>query len=104
MKINMQMNTISSEEDQKIVYHMIFKMFQDYKIPTGAIPSFLEKRENSAALVEWVRENLGITMQHFCFSDNNGSYLAHGFDVTEDAHLTAFLMQLDLTKRISVRK
>jgi hypothetical protein len=78
-------------------------MLYDYKMPAKSLTNFLLVKENTVALAEWVKEKRGITMTHFCFPDNDNSFLAYGFDLLEDKYLTEYTMQVDLTKSISVK-
>lgn len=104
MKINLQDNSRSSAQHQRLMCNMALDMCRDYGIPDNMTVEILNSASSCVCLAEWAQAELGITMRHFHFSSQLGHRIAHGFNVLEDQHLISYMLRLDLTKNLMIER
>ena len=86
MKINLGTDSLSTADEQKIIYNLIKTFCDEHKISAKAIPHLIDKFD---AVAKWAKDekNLKITKKHI------GSSYGVVFDIDETAELTALLLK-----------
>jgi hypothetical protein len=95
MKINMHIESESSKERQLMIYKWGMELASEYKINTAnqlkAAQAFTTDEKLIPLFVKFVKDKYGLSLTHFNINDGVTT-LAIGFDITEDAYFTKFLL------------
>jgi hypothetical protein len=95
MKINMHLQSDSSNERQKLIYKWGMELASEYKISTAnqlkAAEAFITDEKLIPLFIQFVKDNHGLSLSHFNINDGVTTF-AIGFDITEDAYFTKFLL------------
>ena len=95
MKINMHIESESSKERQMMIYNLGLELASEYKINNTnklrAAQAFTTDEKLIPLFVKFVKDKHGLSLSHFNINDGATTF-AIGFDVTEDAYFTKFLL------------